>query len=345
MSPRKPAPSADEALFDSAATWFTRLNEAQVQDKPALTRAFRAWLDADPRHAEAFAKVSSLWEAFGIHAAEPEMVTLRQAALADARNSARRRWHLAERMPGLWPHALAACLVLGVLGAGGYWLLKPTHEIYTTEIAERRVVTLADNSRVDVDAASQIMVAFNQKTRLIHLNRGQAYFQVEKNKNRPFIVEANGRRVIATGTAFDVETRGKGVRVTLTEGHVTVRSAHDPSTVIAKLQPGDQLIDEGAAPPRVIRLANILKATSWRQGKLMFDDEPLPDVLAEMNRYSLIKVRAGDAPTAALRVSGVFNAGDVSALIAALKNYYPVNAVAGASNQVSLVHRPAPNQP
>lgn len=339
------APETHDALFDSAAHWFTRLNEVSMDEKPALTRAFRDWLEEDPRNAEAFAKVSSLWEAFGIHAAEPEMVTLRQAALADARNTARGRWRLADRMPNLWPHALAACLILGVLGAGAYWTLKPAQEVYTTQVAERRVVTLADNSRVDVDAASQITVAFDKKTRLIHLNHGQAYFQVEKNKARPFIVEANGRRVIATGTAFDVETLGKGVRVTLTEGHVTVRSASDPSTVLAKLQPGDQLIDEGTAPPRIIRLANILKATSWRQGKLMFDDEPLPYVLAEMNRYSLIKVRAADAPTAALRVSGIFNAGDVSALIAALKDYYPINAVAGASNQVSLVHSQAPSHP
>jgi transmembrane sensor len=326
-------------MIETAADWFTRFNEASASEKPALARGFRDWIEQDPRHAEAFAKVSSLWDAMGIHAAEPEMVTLRQAALADARHSACNRWSLAQRVPNLWRHAIAACLTIAALGAGAYVLLKPAKEIYTTQIAERRVVTLADNSRVDVDAGSQIAVEFTKKTRLIHLTHGQAYFQVEKNKARPFIVEANGRRVIATGTAFDVETLGTGVRVTLTEGHVIVRSASDPSTVIAKLEPGDQLVDEGNAPPRVTRLANVLKATSWRQGKLMFDDEPLPYVLAEMNRYSQIKVATGDAEVAKLRVSGVFNAGDVTALIDALKAYYPVDAVAGGSNEVSLYHQ------
>ncbi|HEY4124707.1 MAG TPA: FecR domain-containing protein [Rhizomicrobium sp.] len=330
-----------DLLFDAAANWFTRLNEAVPANKPALTRGFRDWIEEDARHAEAFAKVSSLWEAVGIHAAEPEMVTLRQAALADARNTARSRWHL-ERVPGLWRHAIAACLTIAALGAGAYMMLKPSTEIYATQIAERRVVTLSDNSRVDVDAGSEIAVEFTKKTRLIHLTRGQAYFQVEKNRARPFIVEANGRRVIATGTAFDVEAVGTGVRVTLTEGHVTVRSASDPSTVLAKLSPGDQLVDEGDAPPRITRLANVLKATSWRQGKLMFDDEPLPYVLAEMNRYSQIKVATGDAQVARLRVSGVFNAGDVTSLIDALKAYYPIDAVAGASNQVSLIHQQKP---
>lgn len=71
----------------------------------------------------------------------------------------------------------------------------------------------------------------------------------------------------------------------------------------------------------------------------MFDDEPLPYVLAEMNRYSQIKVSVGDMQVAKLRVSGVFNAGDVTSLIDALKAYYPVDAVAGASNQVSLFHQ------
>ena len=328
-----------DLVFDSAAEWFTRLNEVPTANRLALTRGFRDWIEQDPRHAEAFARVSTLWEAVGIHAAEPEMVTLRQAALADARNTAQRRWRLSERMPHLWRHALAACLTIAALGAAAYMFMQPTRQIYTTQIAERRVVTLSDNSRVDVDAGSEIAVEFTKKTRLIHLTRGQAYFQVEKNRARPFIVEANGRRVIATGTAFDVETLGKGVRVTLTEGHVTVRSASDPSTVLAKLSPGDQLVDEGNAPPRITRLANVLKATSWRQGKLMFDDEPLPYVLAEMNRYSQIKVSVGDMQVAKLRVSGVFNAGDVTSLIDALKAYYPVDAVAGASNQVSLFHQ------
>src|SRR6185437_12245966 len=132
-------------------------------------------IEQDPRHAEAFAKVSSLWDAMGIHAAEPEMVTLRQAALADARHSARNRWSLAQRVPNLWRHAMAACLTIAALGAGTYVLLKPAKEIYTTQIAERRVVTLADNSRVDVDAGSQIAVEFTKKTRLIHLTHGQAY--------------------------------------------------------------------------------------------------------------------------------------------------------------------------
>ncbi len=325
--------------IEAAARWFTRLNEARAEAKAIVTRDFRDWIDADPRHAEAFAKVSSLWEAVGHHAAEPEMVTLRQAALADARTAARSRWHLTQRLPNLWRHAIAACLTVAALGAGTYYLMEPAREVYTTQLAERRVVTLADNSRVDVDANSQIAVEFTKKTRLIHLTHGQAYFQVEKNKARPFIVEANGRRVIATGTAFDVETLGKGVRVTLTEGHVTVRSASDPSTVLAKLNPGDQLLDEGDAPPRITRLANVLKATSWRQGKLMFDDEPLPYVLAEMNRYSQIKVAAGDRQVAKLRVSGVFNAGDVTSLIDALKAYYPVEAVAGASNEVALFQK------
>src|SRR6185312_12991166 len=84
-------------MIETAADWFTRFNEASAAERPLLARDFRGWIEQDPRHAEAFAKVSSLWDAMGIHAAEPEMVTLRQAALADARHSARNRWSLAQR--------------------------------------------------------------------------------------------------------------------------------------------------------------------------------------------------------------------------------------------------------
>jgi transmembrane sensor len=333
---------------DVAAEWFCLLAEAKPEDRAAVERKFRQWLDADPRNAEAFASVSTVWDAIGQHAAEPEMVTLRQAALADVRNSARARWR-ASPLPR-WSIAAMAYAAAALLVIGGFYYvssMRPEGKLYTTQIGQREALTLADNSHVDIDADSAVSIALMRNVRLIRVQRGQAYFQVAHDRARPFIVEANGERVIATGTAFNVEALGNGVRVTLVEGHVTVRNAPDApasldadtGTVVAKLSPGDQLTDIRGEVAHLDSPANLLNATAWREGKLIFDNEKLFDVVARMKHYSHTEVVVSDPAIANLRVSGVFNAGDIPALVDALKRFFPIEAYSDGPDQVRLTLR------
>jgi transmembrane sensor len=80
-------------------------------------------------------------------------------------------------------------------------------------------------------------------------------------------------------------------------------------------------------------------ATSWRQGKLIFDDEPLVSALARMQRYSRLEVTLGDPALADIRVSGVFNAGDMSAFVGAVETYFPVTVVREGSDALRIVPR------
>jgi transmembrane sensor len=333
-------------LEDAAAEWFCRLNEAKGKDRATVERSFRQWMDADWRHAEAFANVSATWDAIGQHAAEPEFLTLRQSALADARFSAQRRWK-PSRLPrwGMAGYAAAALLV-----ASGYYFfshMQPTGKQYSTQIGQREALTLADNSHVDIDADSAVSIALQHDMRLIHLEHGQAYFQVAKDRKRPFIVQVNGQQVIATGTAFNVEAINGGLRVTLVEGHVVVRSAPesnvrtDPSegTIIAKLSPGDQLTDISGGIAHLDHSANVLSVTAWRQGKLIFTNDKLSDIVACMKHYSTTEIVITDPEIANLRVSGVFNAGDIPALVDALRRFFPIQAYSDGPNQVRLAPR------
>lgn len=336
----------DDRIVTEAALWFQRLSEAEGERRKEIERGFRTWVAADPRHAEAFAAVSSAWDAMGDHAVAPEMVTLRHAALEDARDAARARWY---RRRGFHQWGIAASVAIAMIGAAAIFVLPQLTqqgEVYATKIGERRAVTLSDNSRVNVDADSEISVEFSQDARLVRLLRGQAYFEVEKEPGRTFIVEANGRRVVATGTAFNVELIDGEIRVTLVEGRVVVRgvtaptaSEQRPPPPIAELAPGDQLTVSATAPARIARPSNIESTTSWRQGKLIFDDEPLRDALVRMQRYSRAQIVVADPALASLRVSGVFNAGDMTAFVGALETYFPIDMVRDGAGNMRLVRR------
>lgn len=327
----------------AAAAWFHRLAAAKAEKKVEARLLFQQWLDSNPEHAEAFARTTAAWNEIGEHAATPEMMALREAAIADSRNAAAARWRGEERRGWSgWPFAIAASITAALsLGIVGYILLKPAPtQNFATKIGERETITLADNSRVDIDADSAISVDFTPERRSIHMLRGQAFFTVEKDPARPFVVESDGRNVIATGTQFDVEKLDKGVRVTLVEGHVIVRpaspgSAPDPSE---ELEPSDQLTEGAGTPPHLVHLASTLEATAWRQGKLLFNNELLSTAVARISRYSHVEVVA-DASVADLRISGAFDAGDIAAFVDAVKAYYPVDAIYARSDELRLIRR------
>jgi len=181
------------------------------------------------------------------------------------------------------------------------------------------------------------------------LREGQARFDVAKDPSRPFTVTARDRNVIATGTAFNIDILEPEVRVTLIEGKVLVvprtppsplsRSAHQPKPV--ELRPGEALVARSHAPAQVIAKSDLVQVTAWQGGRLIFDREPLGEVVERMNRYSERTITVADADTARLPVSGEFNAGDVDAFLEAVNGFLPVRVVQGPSG-VILQSEPRP---
>jgi transmembrane sensor len=79
-------------------------------------------------------------------------------------------------------------------------------------------------------------------------------------------------------------------------------------------------------------------ARAWEAGRLLFRDEPLGDAVARVNRYTSHPVEI-DPSIASIRVSGVFNAGDVSSFVSAVTSYFPVQAVTTNTNSILLQPR------
>jgi transmembrane sensor len=208
------------------------------------------------------------------------------------------------------------------------------------------VITLSDGSKLSLDADSEVTVRYGKRDRALHLLRGQARFDVAHDKSRPFSVVAGNQRVIATGTAFNIDIAGPKVLVTLIEGHVVVvNETEGPQGAVARtieLKAGQQLATGPAVPPRV-QPANVQRVTAWTIGQIMFDDEPLSSVVDRVNRYGGTQVVVADPEVGAMKISGVFNAGDTLGFVEIVTHYLPVKAVSEGPHTIALESVPKKN--
>lgn len=321
--------SLDPALSEAAA-WFTRLNNRTISHADLID--FRRWR-AEPAHASAYAEIERLWGRSASLADDPDIIAAIQAA--------DRHQTLAQWLAGLW-RALVSRPVIGVgiaLATGLLALLVAPSVLppaYTTAVGEQRTVRLADGSRVQLDTNSKIRVRLSPGRREIQLVRGQAMFEVARDAARPFVVRAAETRVQALGTRFDVQLVGDGVRVILLEGRVEVTEPSIGKTWA--LEPGEQLMSAAAAsvvqnrPERV----DVAAETSWTRGQLVFRDMRLTDAIAQVNRYSRAPIRLRSAALADERVSGVFDADDTEAFLAAITELHPLARSTGSDGAIIL---------
>jgi transmembrane sensor len=217
-------------LREAAALWHERLRDGPSED---MRRGFEAWLEASPDHRPAYASIERTWAMLQKTAETPSILALRhETALRLTRQTSRR----------LRPvRALAAAVAVMALGMVAWGLLAPARlpdaftawmrdlwqgdSHYSTTTGERLSATLRDGSQITLDTQSELEVAFTKAERTVRLRHGQAFFEVAKDKTRPFVVEVNNRRFIAVGTAFDVRVDDDQIQVTMIEGVVRVEHA------------------------------------------------------------------------------------------------------------------------
>ncbi|MDF0732834.1 FecR domain-containing protein [Pseudomonas entomophila] len=281
----------------AALAWLGRINERPAEAESA---AFKRWLLADPAHREAYAEAQALWRlthAPASRLAEEEHANLAQYLHAIQRP--RRRWR--QRGGAL---AAAACLVLALGSLGGWqpqaWWQDLRADYHSAEHITQ--VTLADQSRLTLDAGSAVSVDFDHGERRVRLLRGAAFFEVT-HTGAPFRVEAGGGEVRVLGTQFEVRGQGEGAKVTVRSGRVAVSAApgQAPRELTANQQVAyaEGLVGDVQAVDSDVRLA-------WRQGWLNYYQVPLAQVVDDLRRYYPGRIVLLDDELGQRRVSGSF---------------------------------------
>lgn len=314
MKEKSPADVPCAEVRAEAAAWVARLHGSSRSR--AMEEGFQRWLKADAAHARAFELATEAWEIGG---------TIPRGALTSVADTSMNHTPRRTAKPYL---ALAAALSVVVTGALVY--LRLAEPAVSTAVGEQRILTLADGSRIFLNTDTRLVVNDEPRRRHIRLDNGEALFDVAEDRTRPFVVTAGDREVVALGTSFVVRRDDQQLAVTLLEGKVAVApvpSGDDGSPVpeaSTVLLPGQRLVLAESEAPKLDQ-PSLESITAWRRGEIILDKTRLQEAIAEMNRYSELKLVIEEPEIADIRVSGIFRIGDSARFAHAVAQTYHLN--------------------
>jgi len=301
-----------------ASEWIARLNGDDVS---AEDRArFEAWRSRHPLNARSYEELSATWQRFASAGPLVRAVSFAQsmneaAAGGSSRAKPQRRWAFG---------AATALATIVAIGWFSYNRLGPG-TLFSTAIGEQASVSLPDGSTLELNSNSFARVDYSKASRVIHLDRGEAFFKVAHDPQRPFWVVGGGSWVRAVGTAFNVYVHSASVEVIVSEGTVKVGPAEAlrgraPSdevianTAASVLTVGQRADLQGAATAtRQLSPAEVQRSVSWREGTVYFENQPLSDVIGELGRYTSLELIVKDDALRRLPVGGTFKANPAGA--------------------------------
>jgi len=303
----KTTPPSPDSVHAQAVDWLLRIRS---ENCPETERhAFNTWLEESASHRQAYETVLAQWE--WMEPFKAMNFPARDAALRYRGKSPRR----------LFIYSAAATLLLA-MGLTAFmpngWLGIP--HTYVAEKGDRQTVTLADGSRIELNTESEVRVHFNHWQRSVEIIKGEAFFTVNHDAERPFEVRAGSGRIRDIGTAFEVYIKPEHVIVAVQEGIVEVQASGK-----RELTAGQQLAFSNSGEFQALQAQDVAGLTAWRQGNLIFRNRRLDDVLAEVGRYHDTRVRLQNETLGKLRVSGTFHTAELGDTLNAIAAILPVN--------------------
>jgi transmembrane sensor len=327
----------EDARRKAAADWLQRLDDPALPE--ADLQAWLRWHGESEQNRKAFEEMQTLYR------------QLRDLPVDYRRELRQRFGHTDALHPRPWPRmwALAATVLLAVAGAGGVWWLQvsdPSTVAYSAPRDRHRTIRLADGSALVLAQDSLALVKFTRHARSLTIERGEAYFEVRREPNWPFEVQAAGVRVTAVGTAFNVARTSDRVTVTVTEGTVDVEQLSRPTAAEnssptpalvqhRRLHTGERLVLNDALAQSDLTQSGAEPA--WTNGQLQFVDAPLSQVVRTVSRYAGRRVLIDDPRVADLTYSGTVFRDRVDEWTTALPAIFPIRAVTLSDGSVALV--------
>lgn len=183
----------------------------------------------------------------------------------------------------LWRAAAAVVILVGLFFLI-QWMNRPL-DVYSTGFGEQMTIELPDNSRVRLNSNSTLTWDRNWERdaeRSVVLE-GEAFFEVASMNGKKFRVNTDDITINVTGTQFNVNSRRQKTMVYLDEGKVNVEVLKQPN-IIYDMEPGDELTyltETGKVEQRKVQEPELI--AGWKQGVLIFRDEPLMQVLESVS--------------------------------------------------------------
>jgi transmembrane sensor len=317
-----------------AADWIAERDRCDGHLPNERQAELDSWLNASTLNRVAFLRLDRVWQrADRLHA-------LKSAAPAFVPDSAPRRragawaWTRLARPP---VRNAFAGLSLAVLALVVFINVRPQPDTlsYATQRGQRESVTLSDGSQLTLNTATQLRTAVTAQARQVWLERGEAFFDIAHDAQRPFVIHAGKQTVTVLGTKFSLYRDGDKLRVAVLEGRVQVQGEEQSrATVLTREQAA--VADAGNVLVTAQSPQQLNASLGWLQGRLVFNDVTLAEAARQFNRYGKKQLVIKDDAAARIGIGGVFDASNVEAFARLLHAGFGLNVqVEGENIQIS----------
>ncbi|HEX7871321.1 MAG TPA: FecR domain-containing protein [Sphingobium sp.] len=264
----------DRMMIETAALeWIVRQRDPDFDDWDGFT----AWLEADASHADAYQAMA---------VADEDMAPLVQAALPVPANDEGAPAHKGRRT---WIGGAIAAALVAAIGIG---VMLPRADPWQVETrpGERREIALADGSRIILNGGTRILLD-RDAPRTAVLVEGEALFVVRHDESDPFEVQAGSAHLVDVGTAFNVLRTAATLDVAVSEGAVV----YNPRGEAARIDAGRRLHLVEGDGRFVLSSIDTGAVAGWREGRLVYDGQPLATVASDLARYYGVPIKVAPA--------------------------------------------------
>lgn len=339
-------PADRDRILEQAAEWVVRASEPDFDGEDRAN--LQAWLNSSDAHREAFTQLDGIWTEISQVPALHELVCVADNDNVEPTMSDRRAWL------NQVAAALGLILMLGLVLAytRGVFHQEEVHRVATATGQISRV-DLSDGSIATLGPRTRLEIAFTSGERRVALNGGEAFFEIAKDPDRPFVVGTSRGSVRVVGTRFNVRDGQSMLEIAVAEGTVKLRGASRPGgsdknqiePPSAVLHKGDvaQLADAPQrASLRVLHDSGLDRfdwlAGGWREGWLAYENTPLERIVEDLNRYHAPGVKLADAKIGQLRITASFRAQDAAGFLDTLNEMFGIPVTRRANGTYILGH-------
>lgn len=256
-------PTSPSEIENTAAMWVIKTTQRELNAQE--NSEFQHWVSASTEHANAYYRARQIWALTFCHQQPKKRIKPIKAANSYLKKT------------------IAASVLMCGLATLLWWSENHEQIDYQTKIGEVQHITLPDGSQVDLDSGAQLQLAFDGQYRQVNLLQGRAYFSVAPTTGselRPFQVKAKNGVTQALGTEFAIDNEGDNVDV----------SVYQHSVKISLLSGQEVVVKAGNFTQYQQQISPILplakqNSEGWREGQIIFQQQTLSEITAEINRY------------------------------------------------------------
>jgi ferric-dicitrate binding protein FerR (iron transport regulator) len=293
------------AKIDSIIQKYLREKTTEEENQQLLH-----WMEGSEENRIQFFAEKDIWDSFGLHSNQKKYDSSTELEVLKKRLSSNTQ----KPVIGLKQIVQIAAVLLVTFGLGwasrfiSFDSAKQENEVTMQEIfvpkGQVNQIFLADGTRIWINSETRMEIpsVFTAKNRVVKLD-GEAFFEVAKDKDRPFRVELNGQQIEVLGTSFNVRaySNSNEIETTLQSGCIHLKTGKQ----ITELIPGEQCIFDKDAKELIISKVDPVSFSSWKDGRFEFQNEDLIEVFKVVERWYDVEITIDENYFRGMHFSGV----------------------------------------